>query len=190
MKRQFIGYSLLILFIACIFGMLSQIKVGATHNYPPVPTQPTLHQDPEVITVMQRLGLNYSKLNLIYGDNGRPSATTSFAYFRSPNTMYVSPSAPQDKLDTIISHEYIHYIQFSVDTAGATALYPYTDGLQNTDTWFYNRMATYRTNLCPDCSMSRENEAVACTEMPDRALREDFVAWCNKYLPQRYSLPL
>jgi hypothetical protein len=148
---------------------------------------PTLRQDAEVVAVMQRLGLDYSTLNLVYGDNPQ-MYTASTASFVAPNTLYISQSVDQSKLSIIVSHEYIHYIQ-SKDVAGSKSIYPYLDGLQQSNTWLSNRMKPYHTSICNGaCDLNMEAEAIACTEMPDSALQSDFIAWCNKYLPQRYSL--
>lgn len=156
------------------------------------PTTPApLHQDPQVVALMQSLGLDYSKLNLVYGQapNAPDSATGMFV---APDTLYVKPGSTSSWTNTVVSHEYIHYIQTDVDTSGSTSFYPYLDQLVTTDTWLNNRMAWHRDHECPpnNCHLENEYEAIACTEMPDRALHADFVAWCNKYLPKRYSLSL
>jgi len=38
------------------------------------------------------------------------------------------------------------------------------------------------------CNVPAEAQAVACTELPDSALKEDFRMFCNKWLPKRYFL--
>lgn len=176
-----------------------------THAVPPIravnpplptstPTQPALRQDAEVVAVMQSLGLDYSKLNLIYGNDDLMNAKAdTLATFTTPNIIHISPNADSHRLLNAVSHEYIHYVQYQ-NEASAQSFYPYLESLQQSDTWLYGRLAYYRqSGTCVSTDgncLDKESEAIACTEMPDYALHPDFVAWCNKYLPKRYSLPL
>jgi hypothetical protein len=168
--------------------IIGGIVFGATHESPlrPTPT-PIVHyrQDAPVVAVMQRLGLDYSRLNLIYGQDPHHD---NQAIFNSPNTIYVSPEIDPSKLNLILSHEYIHYAQLNLDQAGASTFYPYVMALSDTNEHLHSRKADFASHLCKECSLDWEIEAVACTELPDSALRDDFIAWCNKYLPKRNEL--
>lgn len=187
-KRTYFEYGFMVVFIVSLFLL-------ATHLYPQVPqktealptpstTQPALRQDAEVVAVMQRLGLDYSKLNLIYGDN--PNSTHD-ASFTTPNTLYITAKVRPDNMDILVSHEYLHYVQYN-NRAEEQALYPTIQHVMDTDSYLQGRIANYP--VCDTNCFTRQDEAMAyaCTEMPDTALQPDFIAWCNKYLPQRYSL--
>lgn len=156
----------------------------------PVVQQPKLRQDEPVAVVMQALGLDYSKLNLIYGlPDGEDQYTKST--FAAPNTISLKIDLPFNQAKVALSHEYIHYIQ-AQDPTEATAFYPYLRKLEVKDKWLGKRVESYRngkacgTVTCTN--VEAELEAIACTEMPDYALSADFVVFCNKYLPHRYDL--
>jgi hypothetical protein len=187
-------FTLLLLVVLVIvtgsFALAVGLPVSETNPVPPAPTTPApvpLHQDPEVVAHMQELGLDYSKLNLYYGpDPDMPSSHE--ASFTGPNNIYLDPSLNPSEIDIALSHEYIHYVQL-VDPSAAT-FNGYLDNLLARDSWFYNRMEKYRQpGFCEiDCDIHTEAEAIACTEIPDRVLRNDFIAWCNAQLPHRYTL--
>lgn len=184
----------LVIGILAYAGFVIHFNGKSTHDYPPVPTTPAvvqpavqpLRQDSEVVAVMQRLGLDYSKLNLIYGDN--PSSTHD-ASFSTPNSLYITARVRPENLDILVSHEYLHYIQYT-HRSEEQALYPSIESVMNTSGYLQGRIASYP--ICSSNCFTREDEAMAysCTEMPDYTLPVDIVNWCNKYLPQRYSLPL
>lgn len=186
--KRFVEYGFMAIFLLGMIGL-------ATHFYPqtaqktealptPAPTQPALRQDPQVVAVMQHLGLDYSRLNLIYGDN--PSSTHD-ASFVTPNTVYITSKVRPDSLNILVSHEYLHYVQY-INRSEEQALYPSIQRTMDTNTYLQQRIASYP--VCDTNCFTRQDEAMAyaCTEMPDSALQPDFVAWCNKYLPQRSLL--
>lgn len=152
-----------------------------------VPPPVVYRHDPEVKAVMDELGLDYSKLNLVYGDNPRMPNNKNASYLNG--TIYLSPehSAP---LYLLMSHEYIHYAQW-VDHEASLSFNTYLDELY-TGQWLYSRMDNYRlTETCSGaCDIHQELEAVTCTEISDTYLREDFIAWCNKHLPRRNLLSI
>lgn len=148
------------------------------------PPTPVYRHDPEVIGYMQELGLDYNRLNLYYADD--PELPGSPGTFNAPNSVYLSPTAPEGQRRAILLHEYVHYVQAVKDVQGAEAFYPYIAGLRRNNGQVSQRMANYK--ICDTCSIDRETQAVACTEVPDSALREDFRSWCNKWLPKRSEL--
>jgi hypothetical protein len=144
-------------------------------------------QDPVVASLMEQLGISYGGLNLIYGDN--PNLPNTKASFTQPNSIYLTPLMDRSEQLLALSHEYIHYAQI-IDHQNAQSFYPYLRELQASNSWLAERMKVYDYVLtCSDClPIEAETQAVACTEMTDQRLRADFVAWCNKHLPFRYSL--
>lgn len=182
--------------VTATLGVLAGIVIASNLTTPkvnpPVPTPthvaPTYRQDTQVVTVMQSLGLDYSKLNLIAGAD--PKLPDAYATFESPNTMYISDKVGTDILNRVVSHEYIHYVQFTLSPAEATGFYPYVTDLANTNPYLESRTVNYKkgTECGGTCNVPAEAEAIACTEMPDAMLRPDFLAFCNKYLPNRAAL--
>ncbi len=178
-----------------IVGSIVAVNIGRSAPVAVVASKPVvaapkaLDQDPELVVAMQRLGLDYSKLNLRYNDTVVRDGTSGVFI---GDAILISKSVPPNKLDRLISHEYIHYIQ-STNPDTAKAFYPYLEGLATNDAWLHNRLKNYyngSVNVCSDtgCDIAAEAQAYACTEMPDYALSPDFVMFCNKWLPQRYSL--
>jgi hypothetical protein len=194
-KRSIIAF---LIVIGVLWGagiVLANLDLADKTTPPKQPTEqvqeePKLVQDPTVVGYMQTLGLDYSKLNLYLGASD--SFSDSKASFIAPNNIYLSPSVGSDQLYIVLSHEYMHYVQSAIDVESAESYYPYMNDLMNSDDWFHNRTAYYRDRkYCtkePCLSLEAELEAVACTELPDYVLKADFIAWCNKHLPQRYSL--
>lgn len=144
--------------------------------------------DPELASVMDRLGLDYSQLNLVYGEPPI-QAQAVFNYTSNANTIYLNPNHEYNIIDRIISHEYIHYAQRN-NYIDSSQYYAYVMNLYENTPSFYSRMAGYRAGtVCGgSCDMNKETEAVACTELPNSVLQQQFIDYCNKYLPKRYSL--
>lgn len=176
--------------VALLLFMLGIVDLGVhipdspviTHAYPL-----TTHQDSQIVAAMQRLGLDYTGLNLTYGHYGAPNGDNG--QFIPPRSIYLSKSLQGKALDVVLSHEYIHYVQQTHPTEAAS-FYPYMTDLESRDAWVHKRMAYWQdgTACGGTCNLGNETEAVACTEVPDYALRPDFVGWCDKYLPKRSLL--
>lgn len=170
---------LLLLPLLCLVPSEATPKTEVAQYTAPI----TYRQDHQLVTIMQNLGLDYSKLNLVYGEDSQFS--NGDASFTQPNTIYLSPSLEPELINIAISHEYIHYVQTQdvfADTNYLTNLYNYV---------LYNRMAFYRTDYCPqkNClSIEQETQAYACTEVV--SLRADLETWCDKHLPNRQALLL
>lgn len=186
--KLLIFLSLCLLLILALFAALS-------HAYPlekPVvvavptvaPTQPAYRQDPQVAAIMQRLGLDYGRLNLIYAINPHSSHDASFT---TPNSLYITPNVQPQNMDVMVSHEYLHYIQ-TLPSSHVIAIDPDIETVLARDAYLQGRVTPYYG--CRSACFSIDDEAIAygCTEMPDYALTPKLVDWCNKYLPQRYSL--
>lgn len=195
-NRRFIVRVLLIYLLICTITWIHspasnsvEPSVPGVTNIPstePSSHEPKLRQDSNLVSIMQYLGLDYSKLNLI--NEASPAMPENrFASFTEPNTIYVHPEIPTEKVYEVVSHEYIHYVDSKEDS---TFFDQYMDSLYQN--YLYERMATYRTpTYCPggNClSIRTETKAIACTEMPDYQLGQEFIDWCNKHLPKRSLL--
>jgi len=167
---------------------LEQIPVKAVVQVVPVTPVKTYRHDPELATVMTSLGLDYSKLNLIYAPAPNQSALAQ-AIYDGVDTIYLNPDHDATIVNRILSHEYIHHIQ-NTRRLGATSFYPYLETLYGSNYQLQRRMTNYSNNsACLNgCNLNLEVQAVACTELPDSQLDPSFIKWCNAFLPKRASL--
>lgn len=191
-KRLVIAVS----FIAGLYGLFclaynlneqAQVK-PVTQAIQTLPVAKVYRHDPELTAVMDRLGLDYSELNLVYG-NSFNQASTNQGFFDGRDTIYLNPDHELAITDRVISHEYIHYVQ-RYHYIESSEYYSYVTNLYENTPSFYARMQRYRDGSACNgtCNLNIEIEAVACTELPDYLLQQQFINYCSKYLPKRSSL--
>lgn len=154
----------------------------------------TYRHDPQVAAIMDGLGLDYSELNLVVAElpNTDPSKAGEF---NGTDTIYIKPdftSHTAKQVNTLLSHEYLHFVQAKQQPESQLyASYMYE--LYETNAFLHNRVKDYASGaICngvvKDCLNWRELEAYSCTELPDYTLQQQFIDYCNKYLPKRSGL--
>jgi len=145
--------------------------------------------DSQLVEVMKRLDLDYSKVNLIYGQY--PDYPDAQAYYSGEtNTMYLNPVHDYADTDKIVSHEYMHHYQHD-NYVEVGSLHPILRRLYSNDTALYERMVSYRDGVnCPvkGCPIAHETFAIACTELADNSLEPKLADVCNRVLPNRTAL--
>ncbi len=189
-KKQLIVTAIVapILLIGTATGI--NMLLGGELNEPQPQTQEApavTRQDPEVVAYMQTLGIDYKNLNLIFSSEAELGKGVAGDY-SLPNTIRLSKEYSEQQLRQTAAHEYLHYVQRYVDVAQATLFHDYILQLESALPSLQKRVEPYRTGeACAGvCErIEDEIEAIACTELPDSFLREDFIAWCNKHIPNR-----
>lgn len=150
--------------------------------------QATATADPILASDMNRLGLDYKDITVRFSTN-LPAGTAGH-YDAQTKTIEVDAPLTGVARDVVLSHEYIHYVQFTKPGSYAESFYGYMDQLIQNNTYLHSRVASMLANgqLEAGSKVESEAEAFACTELPDSALNSDFVGFCNSVLPTREAL--
>lgn len=151
-----------------------------------------LSQDETLKSRMESLGLNVANLNIYYSETPSMETKELSGEFTGTNTLKVRRSVPEEKLNQVISHEYMHYVWATLSPVESQSFTDYLTSFLYGDEYMQNRLEKYfSAGYCgkdSQCQILNEVSAYACTEVPDYALDKTFLAYCNKWLPHRAEL--
>lgn len=140
-----------------------------------------LEQDPRLVELADKLGINYSQLNLKYVDTvDAGNLDNADGVFIYPNTIQIDKDVSNPL--QLLAHEYTHYWVSQNSSAPIVRNY---DNFLSKDPWIQETLRGYN---CDKLCLADEANAYACTVYPPYLLTAEFNGYCDSIIPNRSVL--
>lgn len=151
---------------------------------PPQAPKVTYNQDPTLLNYAHQLGIDVSKLNLVYTNDFSNvtliDKTLTRGSFSQPNTIYVKPGTGDEM--RVLAHEYMHYVWYNMsleqNKSASSMIRP-----------VFSKFSYMLKNYPQDQdTLDNESNSYICTSISPYQLSVEINNYCNSYISNRNLL--
>lgn len=143
-----------------------------------------LTQDPELVKLATKLGIDYSDLNLKQSKTVKADNTgEAEAIFQPPNTIVIRQDSDQ-KLE-LLAHEYMHFYSSQYSQKDVDMMVENYRLYHSKNQWVQTQLEPYK---CDEVCLSDEANAYLCTAYYPYRLSDNFNQYCDSVIPNRSVL--